>query len=154
MVYYTKFSYLFDGVALLVVGQPCDCYCSSKVIQALYALSTKRGFVFRLFQSLWNSTSACRDVCQISRWYDHYNAQPRYFETSWDLTARHTSAKCIETQSDWKNHWYMTIKKKWQRATAGHVSADVPFNAWTSCQIRKITGAHAPGMPGTFSPPP
>ena len=26
--------------------------------------------------------------------------------------------------------------------------------AWASCQIRKIAGAHAPGMPGTFSPPP
>ena len=26
--------------------------------------------------------------------------------------------------------------------------------AWVSWQIRKITGAHAPGMPGTFSPPP
>ena len=25
---------------------------------------------------------------------------------------------------------------------------------WASCQIRKIVGAHAPGMPGTFSPPP
>ena len=24
---------------------------------------------------------------------------------------------------------------------------------WASCQIRKIAGAHAPGMPGTFSPP-
>ena len=27
------------------------------------------------------------------------------------------------------------------------------FGAWASCQIRKIAGAHAPGMPGTFSPP-
>ena len=26
--------------------------------------------------------------------------------------------------------------------------------AWASCQIRKIPGAHAPGMPGTFSPLP
>ena len=26
--------------------------------------------------------------------------------------------------------------------------------SWASCQIRKIAGAHAPGMPGTFSPPP
>ena len=26
--------------------------------------------------------------------------------------------------------------------------------AWASCQIRKIAGAHAPGTPGTFSPPP
>ena len=25
---------------------------------------------------------------------------------------------------------------------------------WASCQIRQIAGAHAPGMPGTFSPPP
>ena len=25
---------------------------------------------------------------------------------------------------------------------------------WTSCQIREIVSAHAPGMPGTFSPSP
>ena len=25
---------------------------------------------------------------------------------------------------------------------------------WASCQIRKIAGVHAPGMPGTFSPSP
>ena len=25
---------------------------------------------------------------------------------------------------------------------------------WTSCQIREIASAHAPGMPGTFSPSP
>ena len=25
---------------------------------------------------------------------------------------------------------------------------------WASCQIREIAGAHAPGMPRTFSPPP
>ena len=29
-----------------------------------------------------------------------------------------------------------------------------PLIAWASCQIRKITGVHAPRMPGTFSPPP
>ena len=27
-------------------------------------------------------------------------------------------------------------------------------NPWASCQIRKIAGAHAPGMSGSFSPPP
>ena len=26
--------------------------------------------------------------------------------------------------------------------------------SWASCQIRKIAGTHAPGMPGTFSPSP
>ena len=28
------------------------------------------------------------------------------------------------------------------------------WSTWASCQIRKIAGAHAPGMPGTFSPSP
>ena len=28
------------------------------------------------------------------------------------------------------------------------------IRTWASCQIRKIAGAHAPGMPGTFSPSP
>ena len=28
------------------------------------------------------------------------------------------------------------------------------LSAWASCQIRKIACAHAPGMPGTFSPSP
>ena len=26
------------------------------------------------------------------------------------------------------------------------------LSLWASCQIRKVAGAHAPGMPGTFSP--
>ena len=30
----------------------------------------------------------------------------------------------------------------------------VAISIWASCQIRKIAGAHAPGMPGSFSPPP
>ena len=28
------------------------------------------------------------------------------------------------------------------------------IHSWASCQIRKIAGAHAPGMLGTFSPSP
>ena len=31
---------------------------------------------------------------------------------------------------------------------------DLYLCLWASCQIRKIAGAHAPGMPGTFSPSP
>ena len=30
----------------------------------------------------------------------------------------------------------------------------IAYVTWASCQIRKIASAHAPGMPGTFSPPP
>ena len=35
----------------------------------------------------------------------------------------------------------------WLNATSHYLTP------WASCQIRKIAGAHAPGMPGTFSPP-
>ena len=35
-----------------------------------------------------------------------------------------------------------------------HYSKRNYHTTWASCQIRKIAGAHAPGMPGTFSPSP
>ena len=40
-------------------------------------------------------------------------------------------------------YWHVTI---WQITEVD--------NTWASYQIRKIAGAHAPGMPGTFSPSP
>ena len=39
-------------------------------------------------------------------------------------------------------HWLIQILIRWVSLS------------WASCQIRKIAGAHAPGMPGTFSPSP
>ena len=60
-------------------------------------------------------------------------------------------------------YWYMfwQINSKWadmrympgtrQTAALGYLIYDLP---WASCQIRKIAGAHALGMPGTFSPSP
>ena len=33
-----------------------------------------------------------------------------------------------------------------------YVNNRINGTPWSSCQIRKIAGAHAPGMPGTFSP--
>ena len=50
--------------------------------------------------------------------------------------------------------WHSLLCSQWCRfAAMSHVPIrrDVP---WASCQIRKIAGAHAPGMPGTFSPSP
>ena len=35
-----------------------------------------------------------------------------------------------------------------------HHSSSAKPSGWASCQIRKIAGAHAPGMSGTFSPSP
>ena len=48
-----------------------------------------------------------------------------------------TSHICILPQANWR-------RKELNRTT----------RPWASCQIRKIAGAHAPGMPGTFSPSP
>ena len=46
----------------------------------------------------------------------------------------------------------------WQWTTLGwyySVALEAaPLIQWASCQIRKIADAHAPGMPGTFSPSP
>ena len=40
------------------------------------------------------------------------------------------------------------------KAYTTHIPSSYRYRQWASCQIRKITGAHAPGMPGTFSPSP
>ena len=45
--------------------------------------------------------------------------------------------------------WHKTIMWIWILTTCAW-----RFAPWASCQIRKIAGAHAPGMPGTFSPSP
>ena len=39
-------------------------------------------------------------------------------------------------------------------ATQSSVGDSQTYSEWASCQIRQIAGAHAPGMPGTFSPSP
>ena len=53
------------------------------------------------------------------------------------------------------------VKKVWvNRSIPDHrrfkceQSTKFTIQPWASCQIRKIAGAHAPGMPGTFSPSP
>ena len=40
------------------------------------------------------------------------------------------------------------------RADSENCNVSEDEYTWASCQIRKIAGAHAPGMPGTFSPSP
>ena len=53
-----------------------------------------------------------------------------------------------ETNQKWASKIINTIQEN---------RPDIPQTRpipWASCQIRKIAGAHAPGMPGTFSPSP
>ena len=49
-----------------------------------------------------------------------------------------------DMSSNWYNEWIHLRSYGPERISM----------AWASCQIRKIAGAHAPGMPGTFSPSP
>ena len=48
------------------------------------------GLNFSNRHGIWQAhrQHCCRDVCQISKRYDHYNAKSRRFETSQDLTVR------------------------------------------------------------------
>ena len=55
----------------------------------------------------------------------------------------------------WRTGWYHD--NSWLSVNqSNHGPAVRPwcYVPWASCKIRKIAGAHAPGMPGTFSPPP
>ena len=47
----------------------------------------------------------------------------------------------------------MAVSQEWASRLALN-KMDDSRSSWASCQIRKIAGAHAPGMPGTFSLPP
>ena len=62
------------------------------------------------------------------------------------LTTTWLSKMCITVPL-----WWESIGDRWFSAwRASHAqSVSLP---WASCQISKIAGAHAPGMPGTFSP--
>ena len=46
------------------------------------------------------------------------------------------------------------MKCYYRRANTIEIDVTIAKTAWASCQIRNILVAHAPGMPGTFSPPP
>ena len=57
-----------------------------------------------------------------------------------------TTSKCWATTN---NPHYRCPAKRYNLWSVSHTAA-----ARASCQIRKIAGAHVPGMPETFSPPP
>ena len=50
-------------------------------------------------ESIFVKEKACRDACQITERYDHYNIQSRYFETSRDLTVRHEIRRYVLLQA-------------------------------------------------------
>ena len=78
------------------------------------------------------------------------NIYPYIYDCRWlgDMSRHITRSKIVIIKKksklchDWDNyHMWLGV----------HQSTRYP---WASCQIRKIAGAHALGMPGTFSPSP
>ena len=56
----------------------------------------------------------------------------------------------------WKKHSHMCCIRKYTTTPHHQSGAVIKFSlsqrpSWASCQIRKLAGAHAPGMPGTYS---
>ena len=60
----------------------------------------------------------------------------------------HQMIVLVSVKQPWRI-WLKLAGTKPQQSTTEHTPT-----LWASCQIRKIAGAHALGMPGTFSPPP
>ena len=75
-----------------------------------------------------------------------------------ELTFLHTNTpKNVEIHFEGKQqHPYFTksISVGRRQGINSNGIRSVQFILWAFRQIRKIAGAHAPGMPGTFSPPP
>ena len=67
-----------------------------------------------------------------------------------------TQVICLHTRQtcrlELSRYAHVEIWARWLNCCRSHVRNNV--FVWASCQIRKIAGAHAPGMPGTFSPSP
>ena len=85
-----------------------------------------------------NSWHCSRDLC----WLKNCNFGHSFDSTGYRCGSRIGSLLSLS--------WRMecTSPLEWKgRDVAGNTIIQ-----WASCQIRKIAGAHAPGMPGTFSP--
>ena len=67
-----------------------------KILQSLEAARFSSDFSNR--SEIWKAhrQHCCRDTCKVLEWYDHYNTQSRYFETSRNLAVRRLTAWWIE----------------------------------------------------------
>ena len=97
-------------------------------------------------EKLTSLQQRCRDAWQMSGRYDHHKMQSRGFETLRD------SCKSASKILIWLK---LTVRKTYITG----VSAEVQMSRMTSwhgplARCVKLRFAHAPGMLGTFSPPP
>ena len=87
-------------------------------------------------------------ICShTSRWYTVYR-----YGTCCTCALHNHSTKRMGIRNYWPNP-----SRSWSLVNlcCGYIlwrGSQCSHRSWASCQIRKIAGAHAPGMPGTFPP--
>ena len=82
----------------------------------------------------------------ISSYHAPIDSRPSYYPTGLERDNVIISSDIISLSDAALRFW---LTGAWPAVTACSI-----LPAWASCQIRKIAGAHAPGMPETFSPSP
>ena len=99
-------------------------------------------------------------VPQCISFYDKQNTQTANRSPIWYLDEQYSTRYITMNISGTLQGFKYTVGLILSKETNHHLRSstymarnqDIPV--WTSCQIRKIAGAHVPGMPGTLSPPP
>ena len=89
------------------------------------------------------------------RWQKHFANSDviPWCEIFWCLNIQRLTIKSAYSWSVFHMIYY-ELEKDCIKAQSVLESESWNWLQWASCQIRKIAGAHAPGMPGTFSPSP
>ena len=72
-------------------------------------------------------------------------------KTHWGQDKMAVISQAFTNAISWMKTFEFQITFHWSMFPKVHSHLN---QSWASYQIRKIAGAHAPGMPGTFSPPP
>ena len=76
----------------------------------------------------------------------------KYMYGSWSVQCYQEP---IREDSSLMGSWYYTMRFTYTHTVLVLLQCYTRhLYPWTSCQIRQFAGAHAPGMPGTFPPPP
>ena len=71
--------------------------------------------------------------------------------SKWDIASRNCSHCAMFNTLDINSDSAIVVSINNKARSVMTELAPLSPPAWASCQIRKIAGAHAPGMPGTFS---
>ena len=103
----------------------------------------------------WTHCNHCCHLCKISmaiyKYMDKGNHCCHSYFSWYDMS--YSIVQCT-VQRKPNGEAIEARECEWISNCIPHFTEHAMTYPWASCQIRKIAGAHAPGMPGTFSPSP